>query len=365
MCCFRAIARLAVGAWLLTAANARGYEPVLPAAGSAVEPLPPVVEAATPSAPDQPEFLALRSTEDAQDPVPPPAPSADEKPPEDPFLFPFLYKLIDENSWDQNADPVIAQAERIARRGEIDISDPGPDTVNFPNSPFTLPKGRLYFENSPFGYYGGPPGASNTFQWEFLLRYGLTDNLEFRIFSNGLTIESNPTPASGFSPIVFDLKLHLWEENKRYFLPAVGLEVYIQSGFGSPAFDSGTQPALSLLLDQTLPFGIEFNYAFSMTGLRDSIEAIVYQFGFQWAFQRELTDKVDVFVHGFYNDSAEPRLPGPDPPIPGLVIPNVNVVGAGALWTINDRVAAWGSCNAGTTTDAPPIIGLAGFALAF
>ena len=165
MCCVRAIARLAVGVCLLAAAEAVADEPMLPVARGSVEPLPPVAAEAASPAPHQPEFLALRSTEEvAKDPAPPPEPSADEKPPEDPFLFPFLYKLIDENSWDQNADPVIAQAERIARRGEIDISDPGPDTVNFPNSPFTLPKGRLYFENSPFGYYGGPPGASNTFQ---------------------------------------------------------------------------------------------------------------------------------------------------------------------------------------------------------
>ena len=166
----------------------------------------------------------------------------------------------------------------------------------------------MYVENSPLGYYGGPPGESNTYQWEFLIRYGLTDNLEFRIFSNGLTIESEPTPTRGFSPLVFDLKIHLWEQNKTYWIPAVGLEAYIQTGFGSAAFDSGTQPALSLLFDQELPGEIDFNYAFSMTGVRDAIDATVYQFGFQWAFQRELTEQVDVFVQGFYNDAAVPRF---------------------------------------------------------
>jgi hypothetical protein len=284
---------------------------------------------------------------------------------EDPFLFPFLNSLIDEDGWDDEADPAVAQAERLANREKADIGDPGPDTVNFPNGPYTLPKGRMYIENSPLGYYLGPPGQPNTYQWEFLIRYGLTDNLEFRIFSNGLTIESNPTPTSGFSPLAFDLKIHCWEQNKTYWLPAMGIEIYIQTGFGSPAFDAGTQPALSLLFDQTLPGEIEFNYAFSMTGLRDDIEEIVYQFGFQWAFQRALTDEVDVFVHGFYNDAAVPRVPFPDQLEPGVVIPNVNVVGAGALWTVNDRLAVWGSGNAGTTDQAPPLIGLAGFAVAF
>ncbi|MBM4021311.1 MAG: hypothetical protein FJ284_03555 [Planctomycetes bacterium] len=30
-----------------------------------------------------------------------------------------------------------------------DIASPGPDSANFPNSPFTLPKGRSYVETIP------------------------------------------------------------------------------------------------------------------------------------------------------------------------------------------------------------------------
>ena len=368
-----------LAAWLLSVGNetvlaaeleGAGAYPALATAGS-LERLPPVNNVTRtpppalpqePRPPYQPEFLALRATDAA-------APASDSNAtsaaPEDPFLFPFLNTLVNEDARDTGADPISAQAERLARRAKADIGDPGPDTVNFPNGPYTLPKGRMYLENSPLGYYLGPQGESNTYQWEFLIRYGLTDNLEFRIFSNGLTIESEPTPARGFSPLAFDLKLHLWEQNKQYWLPAVGIEVYIQTGFGSSAFDSGTQPALSLLFDQTLPGEIEFNYAFSMTGLRDDIEEVVYQFGFQWAFQRALSDDVDVFVQGFYNDSAVPRVPVGDELEPGVSIPNVNVVGAGLLWTVNDRLAVWGSGNAGTTEEAPPLIGLAGFALAF
>ena len=37
---------------------------------------------------------------------------------------------------------------------KIDIRDPDPDTANFPNGAYTLPKGRLYIENSPVGFYG-------------------------------------------------------------------------------------------------------------------------------------------------------------------------------------------------------------------
>ena len=36
----------------------------------------------------------------------------------------------------------------------VDIRDPDPDTANFPNGAYTLPKGRLYIETSPVGFYG-------------------------------------------------------------------------------------------------------------------------------------------------------------------------------------------------------------------
>lgn len=41
-----------------------------------------------------------------------------------------------------------------------DISSPGPDTANFPNSPFTLPKGRSYIEAVPGTY--SLPGSDGT-----------------------------------------------------------------------------------------------------------------------------------------------------------------------------------------------------------
>ena len=68
------------------------------------------------------------------------------------------------------------------------IRDPGPDTANYPNSPNTIPRGAVYLETSPVLYTGGitnlQPPIYNT---EFLLRMGLTDRVEFRLFSNGFT----------------------------------------------------------------------------------------------------------------------------------------------------------------------------------
>jgi hypothetical protein len=93
----------------------------------------------------------------------------------------------------------------MGRRLKADIRDPAPDTANFPNSAYTIAKGRVYIENSPLGLYSASPNGlpARVYQWEYLLRYGLTDNLELRIFSNGLTYqarEGRQAPIFGYSP---------------------------------------------------------------------------------------------------------------------------------------------------------------------
>lgn len=292
--------------------------------------------------------------------------------PADPFLFPWLVNLVFEDRWllaEPDAKEAIRNQHR--RRMKVDIRDPDPDTANFPNGAYTLPKGRLYVENSPVGLYGAARNGSQpqTYQWEYLIRYGLTDNLEFRLFSNGLTYQSRQgtQPAVvGQSPLAFDFKANFWEENTRYFLPAMGVEIYIQTTFGSPAFNNGTQPSMNLLFDQSLPFDVGFEYNFGITGTQNGLGQIVYQFSYQWSFQRELFKDFDVFVHGFYNAASLPRLllfRGTNRQTEE--IPNVTVVGFGAIRTVNDRLAVFGSYNFGVTPASPKTIALFGFALAF
>jgi hypothetical protein len=48
-----------------------------------------------------------------------------------------------------------------------------------------------------------------------------------------------------------------------------------------------------------------------------------------------------------------------------LQIPNVTVMGLGAIKTVNDRLAIYGSYNFGVTSASPKTIALLGFALAF
>jgi hypothetical protein len=288
----------------------------------------------------------------------------------DRFLFPWLMNLIFEDRWLlAERDPAQALKNQLQRRMRIDIRDPDPDTANFPNGAYTLPKGRLYIENSPLGLYAASRDGrqSQTYQWEYLIRYGLTDNLEFRLFSNGLTYQARNgrQPAvTGYSPIAFDFKANFWEENTRYHIPAMGVELFIQTNFGTPAFDNGTQPSINLLFDQSLPLDIGFEYNFGITGVQNNDGQIAYQFSFQWSLQRELFEDFDVFFHGFYNAAALPRLlQFRDTASAGL--PNVTVMGGGAIWTLNDRLAIFGSYNLGVTPASPRTLALMGFAVAY
>lgn len=295
-----------------------------------------------------------------------------------PFLFPGLMNLIYEDRWQLEEDPDKGIARRFRRQARVDIRDPAPDTANFPNSAYTLPKGRVYIENSPVGFYGASHFQPRVYQWETLFRYGLTDNLEFRLFTNGLTAQAGSAqlkdkPVTGYSPVVFDFKMNFWEENTEYHLPAMGFEVYLQTTFGTPTFNAGTQPSMNILFDQELPFGIELETNFGIAGVQDGAHRTHYQFGFQWAFQRQVVKDFDIFVHGFYNEAALPRILQFRSLTPAEqanrarndTVPTANVVGAGAIWTVSDRLAIYGSYNFGTNGGSPATIALLGFAYGF
>src|SRR5262249_15224236 len=135
--------------------------------------------------------------------------------------------------------------------------------------------------------------------------------------------------------------------------------------------NSGTQPSMNLLFDQSLPLGFGFEYNVGITGVQNRLGQIKYQFDFQWSFQRQVVKDFDVFFHGFFNEAALPRLiqfrrvRTPRGLAEEGMIPTVLVAGAGAIWTINDRLAVFGSYNFGLTSASPRTIALMGFAVAF
>ncbi|MEN9681626.1 MAG: hypothetical protein RLZZ627_1519 [Pseudomonadota bacterium] len=264
--------------------------------------------------------------------------------------------------------------ENIERwRSSPDISNPGADLANFPNSAFTLPQGRAYIETSPVTWYGGAYLTAPQYNAEYLLRYGLTDNVELRLFGNGASWQGGRLGGAGFSPLAFDTKIHLMEEREDLFLPAAGFEAYIQTELlASSGFSQGTNAGFSLNFDQSLPFDIDAEYNFGSNQVRKFNGDPYWQFNFQWALQKDVLNKdVAVFIHGFYNATSLPRLPT------GLAVsldapllldakpPQIAAVGGGALWTINRRVVVWGQASGGVTQYSPSVITNFGFAVAF
>ena len=225
------------------------------------------------------------------------------------------------------------------------IREPGPDTANYPNSPETLPRGGVYVETSPVFWTSAintiQPAAYNA---ELLVRMGLTDRVEFRVFSSGFAWQAaglGQGATTGFQPLTFDTKIHFWEENREWFLPAAGFEAFVQTPWGSPAFNAGTQPGLMMLFRNTLWWGVTAEWNVGLAADSTQTGGLVPIDIAQWAFTKSLTDSFDVFVHGFVNESALPRLSAQ------------TVVGAGFIWYPSDRLSVFGNWGAGTDRSGP------------
>ena len=114
---------------------------------------------------------------------------------------------------------------------------------------------------------------------------------------------------------------------------------------------------MALLFDQTLPLGFNLEQNFGITGNRGLFGENVYAFSYQWSVQHQVIKDFDVFWQGFYNAAALPRLRNfADLEPAGAHHQNQNqtppavVTGVGAIWTVNDRLAIFGSYNFGLTS---------------
>ena len=247
-------------------------------------------------------------------------------------------------------------------RSLADVSLPGPDLANFPNSSYTLPQGGVYLESSPVGFYGSSAISAAQWNWEYLLRYGVTDNIEFRLFSNGL---GNASGVTGFSPLAFDSKAHLWAADWGWFNVSVGAEAYIQttSWLASPAFYSPLQYSFNFLVDHDLPWGVSFEW--NLGFVRQTLSGNTYYLPtFQWAFQRDVTDDIALFVQGYHNADALPRTPGARPSLTPSR-PQQEAIGLGGQWSLGKQIALYGSYNWGLTRFTPAYNANIGVAISF
>ena len=267
----------------------------------------------------------------------------------------------------------------------LDITNPGSDLANFPNSAYTLPQGGFYLETSPLGYTSASKRTSPQYNAEYLLRYGLLDDMEIRLYSQGFTVQGNPNKAIGFSPLTFDSKIHFWDQWEDYHLPAAGLEVLLQTDLlGSPDFNGGLEPAFSLNFDQSLPYELEVEYNVGAARFEDpqNLDNSIWDATFSWALQRAMTEDIDVFINGYYNASSLPRntrysdkfqrvCPSDGPcrdeqKIRQAMNPGakekMQAIGMGGIWTMDKHTVFYTNLAAGISTSTPDFTGYIGFA---
>jgi hypothetical protein len=258
---------------------------------------------------------------------------------------------------------------------EPDISEPGPDMGDYPNSAFTLPKGRAYIEFAPLNLQTADRYNSASYNAPFLLRYGITDDVELRLIGSGITTVFDPgNTLSGFSPLIIDTKIHMWDDRMEQMIPAASLEVYVQTNWGSPAFQSGVEPSINLNLDFPVTEKTNIEMTFGYTGIQDALFVVtgdrffprlghkipklhqanlnVNQFSYQWAIEQQVTEKFQIFVHGYFNGPVYLQS-GPG-----------KVIGTGWFYRVSKRSMIFSSYNAGMDSSTAPFTTQLGVAFA-
>jgi hypothetical protein len=241
------------------------------------------------------------------------------------------------------------------------------DLGDFPNSAATLPAGTSQIEFAPFSILGEDEFNQAEYFMQFLLRYGITDDVEFRILGDGFTWIYQEPRTTGFSPLSLDLKVHMWDDKPQWFLPASSLEVILSTDWGSSAFSSGYQPSLNLNFDLPLTETLNFEWTVGYgevvsvftrsrrqnegPALTEQIMANVNQISFQWAFEQDLTDDLQVFVTGQTVESVRGQSAG-------------SALAFGGSWRCSDRLMHFGMIGWGLTPDAPRFGAQLGFGIA-
>ena len=246
-----------------------------------------------------------------------------------------------------------------------DIRTPGPELATFPENVDTLPSGNAYVEVSAFGYVGGDALESGQFNTPFLLEYGLTDDIELRLYDNGFSWQEGSGHYRGFEPPTFGALIHLLDEDPDHYLPAMAFEPLITTDLlGNDNTRGGIQPVFQFTFVNTLPLDIEFNYTLGVLRSRNIQNQNNWEFQFEWAFQRSFfSEDLDLFVHGTYNtaDITLPNSPSPS----SIYGTSESVMGGGFIWTALPRLSLYGQISGGLNQYSPSVLSWAGFAVAF
>ena len=218
--------------------------------------------------------------------------------------------LIFEDRWllAEN-NPTVALQNQLRRRMKVDIRDPDPDTANFPNGAYTLPKGRVYIENSPVGFYGRSSASRSPVQ------LGIPVSLRHDRQPRVPHLLQRPDRDQGQERD--GRRSRLWPSTSRSTsgkrTPSTGCPPWGSSSTSRPR--SARPHSTAALSHRSICSSTTrclWGSAMSTTSASQGAQGIlgenVYQFSYQWSLQRQVVQDFDVFWQGFYNATALPRV---------------------------------------------------------
>lgn len=255
------------------------------------------------------------------------------------------------------------------------------ELASFPNSASTLPQGKWSLEWSTVSYTDGSKVSVPMASSDVLIRYGLFDPLELRIYTQGVTAQWGSNRTVGFSPLTFDLKARLLETtDESPWLPGVAFETAIQTQLmGSAAFDAGTEPTFTLNVDQPLgDFLFQYNVGTMRFMSPCNPNQLDWNLTYSWSIEREVTEDLTFFVDGFYGSSILPKVTTMSKVTPGVCtgtgsaansygkngrLFGENMVGGGLFWHATPDLGFYMNVAGGTNVDSPGVMSYLGFVL--
>jgi hypothetical protein len=248
------------------------------------------------------------------------------------------------------AEPADAEPPNIVP----DITEPGPDSADLPDSAYAVPPGVAYLETS-FSYTSSKGPRIRDYFTATLLRVGLCEDIELRIATPGVIHEHGPSESTtGFGPMTFGFKAHIWDEMEDLGIPAFGIIGQVTAPTASAGFDDGTaQPTVFFNFDHTLPADSYFEWNLGISASHDEDGDRFTQGSFLWSLGHEWSPSVTTFFHGLANF---PAGSGDDVEV---------LFGPGVIWFPSQRVAVDFSYNFGVTDESDHRLIRLGLSIAF
>jgi hypothetical protein len=239
------------------------------------------------------------------------------------------------------ADTVTKSLTIRGQNGELarpNVRDPGTDFSDFPNSAEVVPVGEFYMSMGWNYVASRAPQVTDNFV-PFAFRFGIVEDVELRITGDGVTQEDGPDyNQTGFSPLSLGFKWHLLDQQEERYLPALGLEVDVDTRLASAFFDPGhAVPVISFNFDQPLPGNWSLGWNTGVTWQVDDDGDQFAQWNLPWSVVYSFNDDFELYWQGLLNLPAS------------SAVQQELLTGIGFNAYLSDQWEFWGNYNWGLT----------------